>query len=404
MIDLAAAKDRIDAVVAEHAEALLDASHRIHARPELGFEEHHAHDVLTTLLEDAGLTVTRGAYDLDTAFEARAGSGTGPTIAVLCEYDALPGIGHACGHNVIGTAGVGAGIAAAAVATELGGNLVVLGTPAEEGGGGKIVMAQRGAFEGVDAALMVHPAGLDLARFAAIAIQQIEVTYHGRAAHAAAAPQVGRNALDAAVLGYMNVAALRQHIRPDERIHGIFTEAGEAANVVPDRAAATWYVRSPTVRGLEKLKARVLACLEAGATAAGCGMDHVWIDPAFANMVDNEPMIELYRTNLARTGRTLADPTSMDSVVGSTDMGNVSHLVASIHPMIAVSPPNVAIHTTDFVRYAGGQEGDRAVLDGARVMAATVADLWAEPGAIEEVQAAFEAAKASGRATGRATI
>ena len=404
MIDLAAAKDRIDAVVAEHAEALLDASHRIHARPELGFEEHHAHVVLTTLLEDAGLTVTRGAYDLDTAFEARAGSGTGPTIAVLCEYDALPGIGHACGHNVIGTAGVGAGIAAAAVATELGGNLVVLGTPAEEGGGGKIVMAQRGAFEGVDAALMVHPAGLDLARFAAIAIQQIEVTYHGRAAHAAAAPQVGRNALDAAVLGYMNVAALRQHIRPDERIHGIFTEAGEAANVVPDRAAATWYVRSPTVRGLEKLKARVLACLEAGATAAGCGMDHVWIDPAFANMVDNEPMIELYRTNLARTGRTLADPTSMDSVVGSTDMGNVSHLVASIHPMIAVSPPNVAIHTTDFVRYAGGQEGDRAVLDGARVMAATVADLWAEPGAIEEVQAAFEAAKASGRATGRATI
>ena len=404
MIDLAAAKDRIDAVVAEHAEALLDASHRIHARPELGFEEHHAHDVLTTLLEDAGLTVTRGAYDLDTAFEARAGSGTGPTIAVLCEYDALPGIGHACGHNVIGTAGVGAGIAAAAVATELGGNLVVLGTPAEEGGGGKIVMAQRGAFEGVDAALMVHPAGLDLARFAAIAIQQIEVTYHGRAAHAAAAPQVGRNALDAAVLGYMNVAALRQHIRPDERIHGIFTEAGEAANVVPDRAAATWYVRSPTVRGLEKLKARVLACLEAGATAAGCGIDHVWIDPAFANMVDNEPMIELYRTNLARTGRTLADPTSMDSVVGSTDMGNVSHLVASIHPMIAVSPPNVAIHTTDFVRYAGGQEGDRAVLDGARVMAATVADLWAEPGAIEEVQAAFEAAKASGLATGRATI
>lgn len=404
MIDLAAAKDRIDAVVAEHADALLDASHRIHARPELGFEEHHAHDVLTTLLEDAGLTVTRGAYDLDTAFEARAGSGTGPTIAVLCEYDALPGIGHACGHNVIGTAGVGAGIAAAAVATELGGNLVVLGTPAEEGGGGKIVMAQRGAFEGVDAALMVHPAGLDLARFSAIAIQQIEVTYHGRAAHAAAAPQAGRNALDAAVLGYMNVAALRQHIRPDERIHGIFTEAGEAANVVPERAAATWYIRSPTVRGLEKLKARVLTCLEAGATAAGCGMDHVWIDPAFANMVDNEPMIERYRANLARTGRTLADPTSMDSVVGSTDMGNVSHLVASIHPMIAVSPPNVAIHTTDFVRYAGGQEGDRAVLDGARVMAATVADLWAEPGAIEEVRAAFEAAKASGRATGRATI
>jgi amidohydrolase len=383
---------------------LLDASHRIHAHPELGFEEHHAHDVLTTVLADAGLDVTGGAHGLDTAFEARSGSGDGPTVAVLCEYDALPGIGHACGHNIIGTAGIGAGIAAAAVATELGGRLVVLGTPAEEGGGGKILLAQAGAFEGVDAALMVHPAGLDLARFGAIAIQQLEVTYSGRAAHAAAAPQAGRNALDAAVLGYVNVAALRQHIRTDERVHGIFTSAGQAANVVPDQAAATWYVRSATVKGLEKLKARVLTCLEAGATAAGCGVEHRWIDPAFANMVDNEPMIERYRANLARTGRTLADPDDLASVVGSTDMGNISHIVASIHPMIAVSPPNVAIHTRDFVRYAGGQEGDRAVLDGAKAMAATVADLWGEPGAMDEVRTAFQAARDSGRATGSPTV
>ena len=404
MVDLEAVKDRIDAVVDEHAGVLLDASHRIHAHPELGFQEHHAHEVLTTVLADAGLHVTPGAYGLETAFEARAGGGDGPTVAVLCEYDALPGIGHACGHNIIGTAGVGAGIAAAAVAAELGGNLVVLGSPAEEGGGGKIFLAERGAFDGVDAALMVHPAGMDLARFGAIAIQQVEVTYTGRAAHAAAAPQAGRNALDAAVLGYVNMAALRQHIRPDERIHGIFTEAGEAANVVPDHAAATWYVRSPTVKGLEKLEARVLACLEAGAAAAGCGMDHHWVEPAFANMVDNDPMIERYRANLARTGRTLVYPDSMAAIVGSTDMGNVSHIVASIHPMIAVSPPNVAIHTKDFVRYSGGEEGDRAVLDGAKAMAATVADLWGEPEAIDEVRAAFAAARESGRATGRATI
>ncbi len=404
MVDLDAVKDRIDEVVAAHADRLVEASHRIHARPELGFEEHHAHEVLTTLLDDAGLDVTRSAYGLATAFEARAGSGDGPTVAVLCEYDALPVIGHACGHNVIGTAGVGAGIAAAAVADELGGTLRVLGTPAEEGGGGKIFMAERGAFDDVDAALMVHPAGLDLARFGAIAIQRVEVTYHGRAAHAAAAPQAGRNALDAAVLGYVNVAALRQHIRPDERIHGIFTEAGDAANVVPDRAAATWYVRSPTVRGLEKLKDRVMTCLESGAVAAGCTMEHVWLDPAFANMVDNGPMIERYGRNLARTGRTLVDPVSLDAIIGSTDMGNVSHVVASIHPMIAVSPPSVAIHTKDFVRYAGGSEGDRAVVDGARAMAATIADLWGEPGAIDQVRAEFEAARASGRATGRATV
>jgi amidohydrolase len=403
MIDLETVKQRIDEIVDQHREVLLDASHRIHARPELGFDEHHAHDVLTAVLADAGLEVTRGAYGLDTAFEATAGA-AGPTVAVLCEYDALPVIGHACGHNIIGTAGVGAGIAAAAVAGELGGTLRVLGTPAEEGGGGKILMAERGAFAGVDAALMVHPAGLDLARFGAIAIQRLHVTYHGRAAHAAAAPQAGRNALDAAVLGYVNVAALRQHIRTDERIHGIFTEAGDAANVVPERAAASWYVRSPTVKGLDKLKARVLACLEAGATAAGCAMDHEWIDPAFADMVDNGPMIERYRANIARTGRELVDPASLDAIVGSTDMGNVSHVVPAIHPMIAVSPPTVAIHTQDFARYAGGPEGDRAVLDGAKALAATVADLWAEPGAIDEARDAFESARAVGRATGRATV
>lgn len=403
MTNLDAVKDRLDRMVDEHAGALLDASHRIHAHPELGYEERVAHDVLCEVLAGAGLDVTRGAYGLPTAFAARVGSG-GPAVAVLCEYDALPGIGHACGHNVIGTAGVGAAIAAASVAHELGGTLVVLGTPAEEGGGGKVQLAEAGAFDGVDAALMVHPAGMDLARFGAIAIQQLEVTYHGKAAHAAAAPHAGRNALDAAVLGYVNVAALRQHIRPDERIHGIFTESGKAPNVVPERAAAHWYVRSPSVRGLEKLKARVLACLEAGATAAGCTMEHAWIDPAYADMVDNEPMIDRYRANLARTGRTLVEPDSLAAVVGSTDMGNISHLVPSIHPMIAVSPPNVAIHTVDFARYAGGPEGDRAVLDGAKAMAATVVDLWAEPGAIAEVREAFATARAEGRASGRATI
>jgi amidohydrolase len=403
MVDLAAAKDRIDAVVAEHAAVLLDASHRIHEHPELGFEEHHAQGVLSEVLQHAGISVTRGAYGVATAFEAVAGT-EGPRIAVLCEYDALPGIGHACGHNIIGTAGVGAGIAAAAVAAELGGTVVILGTPGEEGGGGKVLMAEQGAFADIDAALMVHPAGMDLSRFGAIAIQQLEVTYHGRAAHAAAAPQAGRNALDAAVLGYTNVSALRQHIRPDERIHGIFTEAGEAPNVVPARTAATWYVRSPTVRGLHKLKARVLACLQAGADAAGCTMEHVWLDPAYADMVDNEPIIDLYRGNIERTGRTLIDPESLDAIIGSTDMGNISHIVPSIHPMIAVSPPNVAIHTADFVRYARADEGDRAVLDGARALAATVADLWARPDAMAAATAAFAAARADGRATGSATI
>src|SRR3954471_21180430 len=185
MVDLDAVKDRLDALVDEHADELLEASHRIHAQPELGYEEHHAHDVLTDLLDGSALEVERKAFGFDTAFAARAGT-EGPTVAVLCEYDALPGIGHACGHNIIGTAGVGAGLAAAALADELGGRVVIMGTPAEEGGGGKVLMADNGALEGVDAALMIHPAGGDLIRMDAIAIQQVWVEYQGQAAHAAA--------------------------------------------------------------------------------------------------------------------------------------------------------------------------------------------------------------------------
>ena len=391
MLDLDTVKDRLHELVDAHADVLIDASHQIHAHPELGFEEHFAHDLLTSVLADAGVEVETAAYGVETAFAGRAGT-SGPTIAVLCEYDALPVIGHACGHNVIGTAGLGAGIAAGAMAEELGGRVLILGTPAEEGGGGKVKLAEQGAFEDVDAAMMVHPAGMDLATFGAIAIQTLNVVYQGKAAHAAAAPQKGLNALDAAVLGYMNVAALRQHIRPDERIHGIFTEAGDAANVVPDRTAATWYVRSPKLRSLQRLKARVLTCLEAGAAAAGCTMEHEWKDPAYADLIDNDPFMALYVANAERVGRAVADVGSAEGVVGSTDMGNVSYLVPSIHPMIQVSPPNVAIHSADFVRYAGGDEGDKAVIDGAKMLACTVADLWCQPGKLEEIRAAFDAA------------
>jgi len=202
--------DRVD----ELADTLLDASHRIHANPELNFEEHFAHELLTDVLEREGVPPARHAFDLATAFDAEAGS-TGPTIAVLCEYDALPSIGHACGHNIIATAGLGAGLAAAFVAEAAGGRVRIMGTPAEEGGGGKVIMARHGAFMNVDAAMMVHPADVDLLRMDCIAIQGLLVEYHGKAAHASAAPWEGRNALDAAVLGYMNVAAMRQHIRPN---------------------------------------------------------------------------------------------------------------------------------------------------------------------------------------------
>ncbi|MCY3635742.1 MAG: M20 family metallopeptidase [bacterium] len=377
------AKQKMASEVDARATQLLSVSHQIHENPELCFEEHTAHDLLCSVLEDEGLEVERSAFDLDTAFIARSGR-TGPHIAVICEYDALPEIGHACGHNVIAAAGLGAGLAAAALAEELGGRISIIGTPAEEGGGGKCYMLERGAFDGVSAAMMVHPANHELTTMSAIAVEQLEVTYSGQSAHASASPHKGRNALDGAVLGYMNVAALRQHIRPDERIHGIFTRAGDKPNIVPHEAAAEWYVRSPKLDSLAELSQRVVACLEAGATAAGVDIQCQCNAPIYADMINSQTMLEFYARNAAATGRVVSEPRSSFAVVGSTDMGNVSYAVPSIHPMIKVAPDNVAIHTPEFAHYAKSQSGDQAVLDGAKIMAMTVADLWLDLDALDQ--------------------
>jgi metal-dependent amidase/aminoacylase/carboxypeptidase family protein len=225
----------------------------------------------------------------------------------------------------------------------------------------------------------------------AIAVAQVWVTYEGEAAHAAAFPHRGRNALDAAVLGYNNVAALRQHIKPTERVHGIITHGGDKPNIVPAFARAEWMVRSPTLRSLEPLKARVLACLQAGADATGCTMNAEWKEPVYADMVHNRVMVELYRANAQALGRDVLDPDASLAVVGSTDMGNVSYVVPSIHPMIKAAPTSVPIHTPEFAECARGDGGDQAVLDGATAMAWTVADLWLQPGVLEAAKAEFAA-------------
>ena len=391
---LRTAKDRLAVEIDRRADLLLDVSHQIHAHPELNFDERFAHDLLTRVLADEGLDVTRSARGVETAFEGRAGDG-GPTVAVVCEYDALPGIGHACGHNVIAAAGLGAGLAAAALADELGGRVVVVGSPAEEGGGGKVPLIEGGAFEGVAAAMMVHPADADLLSMDVVALHQAEVTYAGEAAHAAAAPHKGRNALDAAVLGYVNVAALRQHIEAGERLHGVITDGGDKANIVPARTRAEWIVRSTTVARLEALKVRFLACLQAGADAAGCTIEVEWLEPVYADMIDNVAIAERYRANAEALGRVVRAPTPATRVVGSTDMGNVSYAVPSIHPMIQVAPPGVPIHTPAFAGFAGGPEGDRAVIDGAKALAWTVADVWLDDGLAAVARAEWEASLAA---------
>ena len=376
--------ERIDALKND----LVGISHDIHAHPEENFEEHYAHKRLTDAIGDNKLDVTRKAYDIDTAFDVAVGS-KGATVAVLCEYDALPGIGHACGHNIIAAAGLGAGLALAGLAEEAGGRLRLMGTPAEEGGGGKIEMARKGAFVGVDAAMMVHPADRELARMNAIAIQHCLVKYTGEAAHAAVSPHLGKNALDAAVLGYMNIAALRQHILPTERIHGIFLKGGEKPNIVPRETEMDWYVRSNTIETLQPLKERVAGCLHGGAHAAGCHIDLQWQPNPFADIVDNIPLLAAYVSNAAQFGRMLTTEYMAGTGGGSTDMGNISYLTPSIHPMIAVAPEGVSLHTPEFADYATNDDATRAILDGAKIMAMTAIDVWTNDALAAEMKAAF---------------
>ncbi|MGD9798230.1 MAG: amidohydrolase [Acidimicrobiia bacterium] len=401
-MDAGTLKRRLCARIDELAPMLVEVSHDIHAHPELCFEERYAHDRLTAVLEREGVDVTRSAHGVDTAFDARVGA-EGPEVGVCLEYDALPGVGHACGHNIIAAAGLGAGLAAALLADEAGGRVRILGTPAEEGGAGKIVLADAGAFEGLDAAMMIHPADADLLSMDTIAVVTLEVEWHGRAAHAAAFPWKGANALDAAVLSYVNVAALRQHIEPTDRVHGIFRDGGLAANVVPEHASMTWMVRSARLASLGPLQERVEACWQAGAAAAGCSCTHTVGHQAYADMVDNPVLARLYAANAAALGRPVSVPGEQGRVVGSTDMGNVSYLVPSIHPMIRVAPPGVSIHTHEFAAHAASPAGDEAVVLGAKLLATTLADLWADGALVGEAHHAFDtelARRAAGGPTG----
>ena len=386
-MNLVEAKSTICSYIDDISDELIAVSHAIHENPELGYEEHFAHEQLTKVLIDKGLDVHKSAYEIDTAFEATAGK-TGPVVALLCEYDALPGIGHACGHNIIAAAGIGAGLAASTLAETFNGQLRILGTPAEEGGGGKVRMLNRGAFESVEAVLMIHPADADLPNISSLAVQQLKATYTGKAAHAAAAPEKGINALDGAVLGYMGVAALRQHIAPDERLHGIFTNGGQKANIVPERAESTWYARSSTMDRLEVLKIRLVETLNGGAKSAGCEIQIEWINEPYAEVLDNTPILDAYMKNSESIGRVIKAPIG-DGVVGSTDLGNVSHVVPSIHPMVKVAPEGTAIHTIDFEKWAKSEEADKGLLDSAKAMAMTVIDCWHNPSLLKQAKEFF---------------
>jgi len=381
-------QERIDQL----ADELIDISHAIHARPELAFEEHFACETLTASLAAHDLAPESGVFTLDTAFEAQLNpTADGPTVAILAEYDALPGIGHACGHNVIATTALGATLGLQAVAETLPGRVRLIGTPAEERGGGKELMARAGAFDGVDAAMMIHPSGVNLGSMPCICVAEVEVIYHGRSAHASAMPHKGLNALDGLLLAYQAISNLRQHIRGSERIHGIVSEGGQAPNIVPDRTAGQFYVRAANEAHLAALKPRVQACFEAGATGSGCEVEVNWAGVDYLDLNTNWPLADQFQMHAESLGREFVPfEKALGFGAGSTDMGNVSYRVPSIHPMLAVAPPHVVIHNPEFAQWAASPEGDKAVVDGAKALALTAADYLLSPSLQAQTKHAFD--------------
>jgi amidohydrolase len=379
----AAARERIEGA----RERLLELSHRIHAEPELGMEEEKACAWLSDELTGAGFAVERGVGGLDTAFSAR--SGPGPFRVVVCaEYDALPEIGHACGHNIIAAMSVGAGLGLAAVADDIGVEVTVLGTPAEESHGGKIILLEQGAFDGVHAAMMVHPTPFDVARMPIIAVNQLNVQYFGKEAHASAFPELGVNAADAMVVAQTAIGLLRQHLRPTDRVHGIVTHGGDAPNVVPSRTEGTWLVRAHDLSELAEVEAKVMRCFEAGALATGARLEVTPEHPPYAEMHHDPALSSLYRANAEALGRSFLDFGDDERTAGSTDMGNVSLAVPSIHPSIGIDSLPAANHQPEFTAQCVTPVADKAVLDGAIAMAWTVIDAVADDQLRERLMAA----------------
>jgi amidohydrolase len=355
----------------------IELSHRIHAQPELGFEEEHASTWLAETLTDAGFVVERGICDLPTALVARAGSGP-LHVAICAEYDSLPGIGHACGHNIIAAMSAGAGAAAAKVADEIGLTISVIGTPAEEVGNasGKILLLERGAFRGVHAAMMVHPAPFDIMNMKIIAASLFDVNYTGKESHASAFPELGINAADALTVAQTAIGLLRQHIRPMDRIHGIITKGGDAPNIIPAHTSARYMIRAETLTELNELAPKVRRCFEAGALATGSKLEIVGGDKPYAEMRQDAEIAALYQRNAESLGRTFPQlGPAMERVAASTDMGNVSHVVPSIHPAIGINSLPAVNHQPEFTAHCITESADKALADGALAMAWTAVDL-----------------------------
>jgi amidohydrolase len=381
----ASADDTVAAVVMRHRGDLIALSHDIHAEPELAFAEYRSCAKTQALVAERGFRITKAAGGIDTAF--RADFGTGELVVAVCaEYDALPGIGHACGHNIIAASAVGAALALSEVADELGLTVALIGTPAEESGGGKALLLRAGTFHDVAAAVMLHPGTVDIAAARSLALSEVRVVFTGRESHAAVAPYLGVNAADAVTVAQVAIGLLRQQLAPGQQVHGIVTEGGQATNVIPGRSEMRYTMRATDAVSLHALEERVTDCFLAGAVATGCEYGINEAAPAYHELRPDQWLADACRAEMVRLGRTPV-PADLEAALplGSTDMGNLTHVLPGIHPIVAIEANGAAIHQPGFAAAAIGESADAAVVDGAIMLARTVVRLAETPSARDRV-------------------
>ena len=389
MQDIAYLKKQVIADVDARRQALVEMSDTIHAKPELGFAEFQAVALLTRVLEDNGFQIELGVAGLETAFVATlAGQVGGPTIAFVTQYDALPGLGHACGHNIIAASAAGAGLAMKRVLPELPGAIQVIGTPAEETGGGKVLMVDAGVFATVDAAMMIHPSSRNAVGRRSLTAYPLRLEFFGRPAHAASKPDEGINALDALLLTFNGINALRQHLRDDVRIHGIITHGGDAANIVPAYTSAELLIRAADTPYATEVLEKVQACAQGAALATGARLEFAQSGPRYDARIPNPKLVELFRDNMLALDQEV-EVAPPDQRLASSDIGNVSQVVPTISPGIAIGSEDLGTHTVAFREAAISPAGHHGLIIAAKAMAMTAVDLLAEPASVEEARRQF---------------
>lgn len=382
-------KAKIKEAVSNIMEELSYISKSLYENPELGYEEYKSAKLLENFLEKNGFRLDKGIYNIETAFKAvYEGRKEGPKIAFFCEYDALPGIGHGCGHNLISAMGSGGAVGLKSVIDEVGGTVVVFGTPAEETSGAKVRMAREGAFRGIDAAMMVHPSPVTEESGTSLALIAIQFEYFGKSAHAAASPEKGINSLEAAILTYNNINALRQYTTSDVKIHGIIKEGGKAANVIPDYACAQFYVRASKSKQRDEVANKVINCARAASDAVGTRLEVTHFEEPYDDLITNKTLSDVFSRNLRELGEVEIRKPS-DSI-GSLDMGNVSYLLPTIHPWLGLGDCSLVTHTKEFADYTQTENSKESIYKGACAMAMTGYDVILSKELQEKIRDEFE--------------